>query len=163
MKSTLLSSCLHRLLAYSFVVFPFSGCIPFPHTRLIVPPQEGLLLTGGKAAPGLKVLQSFTYGDKSCRQVGRESITDEQGRFAFEGSSDFFFFVSMGDDYHYSYTCAEYEGQPKLLTSSVVVHETPNRIRRVVCELTTTVREEVAPEKRGGLPGTRCKEIKAFQ
>lgn len=133
------------------------SCIPLPHVRTLASPQEGVLLLGGKPVSGVKVLQSFGYQDKECEEATRETVTDAQGAFSFPARRPLSFFISIGDDYHYNYLCAEHDGRRKWLTFSSIVHETTDKPMRFECDLGTAIQSEFPAGTRKDLPHLRCK------
>lgn len=151
------------LLAVALLSSTFQACVPWPHMRTITPPQQGILLRNGAPVRGAKVYQSFSYQDKTCKLVERETTTDSAGRFEFPRRRELFTFIGMGDDSYYSSLCADDRGQIKWLTYSIVVHESPEVPHTFSCELTEAIQDDFPPGTRRDLRAVRCRERAPFE
>ena len=71
------------------------GCLPLPHYQHDYPHIVGVITASELAREGLEV--RLRHKGSDCATPDQETITDEEGRFAFEKSEEFFFFMMFGD------------------------------------------------------------------
>lgn len=76
-----------------------AGCVPYPHYQRRAPEFVGVVRREGAPLPGLDVRLHVNppwRAPRSCEGTTR-ARTDAEGRFRFEETKEFEFFILMGD------------------------------------------------------------------
>jgi len=111
-----------------------AACIPFPHYQHNYPKISGTLTLNGAPLKSTKVYVQHNGAPSECPEPEQEQITDKEGRFFFDESAEFLFFMMFGDRKDGWTVCVQLEEGSRYGWSSEGYWGGP-KTQELVCEL----------------------------